>query len=77
MKTSVYIIVDKNGFVNARKTQYTLKQGQSIFKINFDVTDLLFKQLIPEATIKISDEDVQDKVITELEFELKRLKAEE
>lgn len=77
MKTSVYIIVDKNGFVNARKTQYTLKQGQSIFKINFDVTDLLFKQLIPEATIKISDEDVQDKVITELEFELKWLKAEE
>ena len=77
MKNSVYLIFDKNGFIVARKTEYTLKYGQIAIKINFDLSQLLFKQPILEGTIKVSDDDVKDKVITELEFELKRLKEEE
>lgn len=74
MKTSVYLIFDKNGFVVARKTEYTLKHGQTAIKINFDLSQLLFNQPMLEGSIKVSDEDVKDKVITELEFELTRLK---
>lgn len=75
MRTSVYLIFDKNGYVSARKTEYTLKTGQIVAKINFDFPSIMFKQPILEGTIKLSEEDLGDKVFRELEFELKRLKA--
>ena len=74
MKTSVYLIFDKNGFVVARKTEYSLKYGQTAIRIDFDLSQLLFKQPMLEGSIKVTDEDVKDKIVTELEFELKRIK---
>lgn len=75
MRSSVYLIFDKNGFINSRKAEYSLKYGQIAIKINFELSNFLFKQPVLEGTIVVSDEDVRDKVITELEFELKRIKA--
>lgn len=77
MKTRTYLIFDKNGFVTARKTEYSLKPGQICISIDFNLPQILFKQPILHGSIEVSEEEVQDKVITELEFELKRLKSED
>lgn len=74
MRASVYLIFDKNGFVSSRKSEYTLKHGQVAVKLNFDLPVVLFKQPILEGEIKLSEEEIGNKVIKELEFELKNLK---
>lgn len=74
MKATVYLIFDKNGFVGSRKSEYTQKSGQIVAQIDFTFPDKIFKQPLLVGNIELSEEDLEDKVYTELVFELKRLK---
>lgn len=75
MRGSVYLIVNKNGVVAMRKSEYSLKIGEVAIKINLDLPNSLFNSPMLEGSIKLTPEQVKDRVLTELEFTLKRLKA--
>lgn len=87
MKTSCYLLVDKRGNVELRKTSYTSKFVQIPIKINIIIPDSAFKERIIKnareivrapllsANLEIT-EDQFDQKIKELELELKLLKED-
>ncbi len=74
MRDTIYLIVNKDGVVGMRKQSYTLKIGEVAIKINVNLPAGLFNSPLLEGNIKLTEEQIKDRVITELEFELKRLK---
>jgi len=78
MRDSCYIIVNKSGVQDFRKTSYPLKPGELAVKINLSLPDSIFHKPKVEGTLSISEEDIpKGSIIKELEFELKRLKKRE
>lgn len=58
MKTSFYVIFDKNGFVKATKTDnFTLDRGQYASEIQLDVPDEAFQPVnVPRVQVTLPTE---------------------
>lgn len=75
MKVSCYLLVNRDGNIEFRKSQYTTKMGQIPIKINIEIPDKAFRSPFLEGTLRVSESDFNN-TIRELEFELIRLKED-
>ena len=71
MKTSCYLIVNKKGDLEFRKSSYSLKLGEVAIKINISLPDSIFSEPTLEGSLTLTEEQAKDRRIKELEFELK------
>lgn len=55
MKTSSWLIIDRNGIKSTRKTKPALDWDEIAIKINLDVPDELFQRPTIEATVTVKD----------------------
>jgi len=76
MKTSCFILVEKNGDITFRKGSYSTKIGQIPIKLNIEIPDKAFKEPALIANLKIEDKEF-DNFIEYAEFKLENLKEKE
>lgn len=55
MKDSIYIICDRNGVKDLRKSKPTLTSGQVAVRINVEIPVGYFDRFIPVATVKLPE----------------------
>ena len=58
MKTSVYVILSKNGVVGIRKGKPQLSSSQVSVKLNLTISDKFFERFVPEVELSIPDDYV-------------------
>ena len=58
MKDNVYLIMDKNGARQMRKTKPKLSSGEVAVQLEIEISDEFFERFIPVANLEIPDDAV-------------------
>ena len=76
MKRKFFVIINKNGFVKATKTEGIVKPGEIQVETRLDIPDKAFTKPQFVANLTIREEQLPD-IVQELEIEFSRIKKNE
>jgi len=75
MKDSCYIVVDKRSIKSKTvyKNKPPLEAGEISIKINVELPNIIFDTPTFEGNLKVSEAEAKNKIVKQLEFELKQI----
>jgi len=76
LKRSFYVIINRNGFVRATKTEGVVRPGEIQVQTNLNIPDKAFSNPQYVANLTIREDQLPD-VVQELEIEFSRIKKNE